>query len=65
MIVRTRVLHERKVNDVFVRLEDDPDKPTNYRVTIMQSFDDYINAMDNLRRIEQEAKKGYVSITDN
>lgn len=65
MIVRTRVLHERNVNGVFVRLEDNPDNPKNYRVAIVQTFDDYIGAMDYIRQIEREAKKGHVSFADN
>lgn len=65
MIVRTRVLQDRSVNGVKIRLEDDPDNPTDYRVTITQSFDDYITAMDFVRRIEHEAGQGYVCIANN
>lgn len=64
MIVRTRVLQDRSVNGVKIRLEDDPDDPADYRVTITRTFDDYITAMDYVRQIEREARQGYVYISD-
>lgn len=58
---RVRVLHERRAGGLLFRLEDDPDKPNNYRVAVIlvREFDQYHEAMDALRNAVAEAKKGH------
>ena len=59
---RVRVLHERRVNGIIIRLEDDPEKKDGYRLAVIreEEFITYAAAMDALRAAEQEAKKGRV-----
>lgn len=64
MIVRTRVLHERTVNGLSMRLDNDQDNLNHYRVTISRVFDRYEDAMDYIRQLARKARAGNVSVTD-
>ena len=55
---RIRVLHERRINGLIIRLQDTPDTSNGYRVAIIREteFNDYHTAMDHLRAVVKDAE---------
>lgn len=51
------VLQERKIGGITIRLSDDPNSRTDYRIAIIKNFPSLYEAMDFLRVSEQDLRK--------
>lgn len=54
----TKVLQERRIGGYVIRLSDDPNSRTDYRVAVIRPFPNLYEAMDFLRDCEMHLKKG-------
>lgn len=54
----TGVLQERRIGGYVIRLSDDPNSRTDYRVAVIRTFPNLYEAMDFLRDCETHLKKG-------
>lgn len=54
----TKVLQERRIGGYVIRLSDDPNSRTDYRVAVIRPFPNLYEAMDFLRDCETHLKKG-------